>query len=98
MDALMALILVVPVTVWGAYVEKTLWWWFFVPLGLPAIGMAHAYGLSTFLACASGALSRSAWRKNSANEKPTVAIVWLAVGFTIALLAGWISHWFMVRP
>jgi hypothetical protein len=28
-----------------AYTIKSLWWWFAVPLRLPAIGLAHAYGI-----------------------------------------------------
>lgn len=31
---------------WRAFVMTRLWGWFVVPLGLPAIGIAHAIGLS----------------------------------------------------
>lgn len=32
-----------------AFTAKTLWGWFIVPLGAPAVGMAHAYGISMFV-------------------------------------------------
>lgn len=34
----------------GAFVLTRLWAWFVVPLGVPAIGMAHAMGLVLMLA------------------------------------------------
>lgn len=33
----------------SAYTMKTLWWWFAVPLGLPGLSLAHAYGLDALV-------------------------------------------------
>jgi hypothetical protein len=95
-DSLVALMLFFPVTVWCAYVEKVLWWWFIVPLGMPAIGMAHAYGLSVFLWCSAGILSVST--RLQSTEKPTRAMIGIAIGFGISLLFGWIAHKLMGQP
>lgn len=41
--------MMVPGAILRAYVLAVLWRWFGVPLGLPSLGMAHAYGLATLL-------------------------------------------------
>lgn len=38
-------VLALPVSVYSAFVFSTFWRWFAVPLGVPEIGMAHAYGI-----------------------------------------------------
>lgn len=35
-------------SLWRAYALATLWAWFLVPLGLPVLGLAHAYGIAAF--------------------------------------------------
>lgn len=35
----------IPISILRAWAISTLWGWFMVPLGLPPIGWAHAYGL-----------------------------------------------------
>lgn len=44
----LAMLLAMPfgILAW-AYVKAQLWSWFLVPLGVPPIGVAHAYGLTT---------------------------------------------------
>ncbi len=34
---------------WWAYVATNLWMWFGLPLGFPALGMAHAVGLRALI-------------------------------------------------
>jgi hypothetical protein len=49
---LIMLALFVPGIPWRGWVFAQLWRWFFVPLGLPAIVLWHAYGLMIVLAFA----------------------------------------------
>ncbi len=90
-----ALILVVPHILWAAWVEKTLWWWFVVPLGVKPIGMAWAYGLT----CVWSAMAFRLPKKDDSNDYGTLAkLLMAALGFGLMLFAGWIAHTFMVRP
>jgi hypothetical protein len=43
------LVLMVPLEMWRAYVTSKLWTWFALPLGAPAIGVAHFMGLFALL-------------------------------------------------
>jgi len=36
----------IPLGLWKGYVVSCLWLWFLVPLGVPAIGVLHAWGIS----------------------------------------------------
>lgn len=45
MKILFYLLLVIPSMVWSGFVMQLMWAWFVVPLGVPAIGIAHALGL-----------------------------------------------------
>lgn len=76
----------------GAFTVSTLWSWFIVPFGLPAIGYAHAYGVMTFINFFLAAINVNT-QKKEADINHTIA-----VGFSInffALLFGWIAHSFM---
>lgn len=96
-DAIVSILLALPVSIWAAWVEKTLWYWFAVPLGLPAIGMAHAYGLSALLVCITGGISAALFRKND-DTSPSTRMVALAIGFAICLGCAWVAHKFMATP
>lgn len=75
----------------GAYVLKTLWWWFVVPLGVPAVGMAHAYGLSTIVAL----MRYTDWK--AVNEGKALLAVARALAVNgMALLVGYIAHRIML--
>ena len=41
-----SLILAIPITIWQGFALSHLWIWFIAPFGLPAIGIAHACGLT----------------------------------------------------
>jgi hypothetical protein len=44
---LLMLVLLLPIaTIVDGWALSTLWGWFIVPLGVPAIGIAHAFGIS----------------------------------------------------
>jgi hypothetical protein len=45
-DIILGIILLVPMALLRGFVVFTLWGWFLIPLGLPAIGIAHAMGIS----------------------------------------------------
>lgn len=73
----------------SAFTIQTMWLWFIVPLGLQAIGMAHAYGLS--LMCSVFLGIRGLPDSNKAMENLVAAILLNA----IALLFGFITVQFM---
>jgi hypothetical protein len=74
---------------WYVYVAWTIWFWFAVPLGAPAIGYWHAFGLyslatSVLIWCASG--------KGEADLSE-VAAVMLGKAFLAAFILGeaWVA-------
>jgi hypothetical protein len=86
--SIVGLVLVVPITMFSAYVLTCLWAWFVVPLGVVAIGKAHAFGLSTMIS-----LLRA---KPVDNERD--ALEGLLTGLAYALIAwglGALAHWLM---
>jgi hypothetical protein len=72
--------------VWMSYVLTILWGWFMVPLGVHAIGKAHAYGLATLI----GLVRTKTGKSDDASVAAAIAIAIIAP--TISLLAGWIAH------
>lgn len=79
-----------------AWALSSLWAWFVVPLGAPAIGWAHSLGLALIPALATGDAwsarrepkSESEWGK--AAERAITAIV----GPLVALAFGWVfARW-----
>ena len=91
-DDLLCLILILPVSLFCAYVGKSLWWWFVVPLGAPAIGMAQAYGIDVLV---------SLWTMRLPPTEDAENIGLRTVkkmgGVALMLLAGWICHKLMGR-
>lgn len=75
----------------AAFILKTLWGWFLVPLGVPAIGTAHASGI--------GSLVMMFKHKKSSGGMPTVSDHCDVIGWYLAIFGiAWIEHWIMVRP
>ena len=78
---------------WSGFVLSILWGWFVVPLGISAIGIAHAAGLSVLL--------RMVTRKVDmvGGEDPVERAGWqIGVGVlapAMGLAVGWILHLFM---
>lgn len=81
-----AIALAIPITVWWAFVAATVWGWFIVPLGVPPIGKAHAWGLSIFAEMFLFSLKR-----NSADS-PIQAVLQGAFVGLVCLSFGWIAH------
>jgi hypothetical protein len=76
----------------NGFVLSILWAWFMVPLGLPAIGKAHALGL----ACVIGLLSHQQ-PPDCASDKPAWARIGnsMIVSFVapvLTLIIGWIAY------
>lgn len=91
MQALIFLIILVPLSIYEGFIAKTLWAWFITPFGLPAIGIAHALGIALFVSI----FKTVQYNK---DEKPTDAAIKLGLNLfamTYALVVGAIVHSFM---
>ena len=73
-----------------AVVIRTLWGWFVVPLGVPDVGYAHAYGIAIIMTALT---YQHDWsdRKTGLPEVVIVAIV----RAVLSLSFGWIALQFM---
>lgn len=70
-------------------VMSILWMWFLVPLGLPAISVAHAIGLSLLSSLLIG-------RGNVTKHEDMGVAIGTAIGTLIVTLGlGWLVHLFM---
>lgn len=78
-------------TVWEGFVLKVLWAWFLLPLGLPAIGMAHAVGISALV----GLLAHQAPPDLNDDDRLHKVFQWAVCGPIAALALGWIAKQFM---
>lgn len=65
MKAFGELVLVLLATAFRIFVGITLWKWFFVPLGLPPIGVWHYWGITLFV----GVAQTHAFVEDSAQKK-----------------------------
>jgi len=76
------------------FVLSTMWGWFVVPLGLPALGLAHAIGLSFLVRW----LTHQHVSCQKDENRKEVAFRQLAIGFLYPfaiLFLGWITTLFM---
>jgi hypothetical protein len=89
--ALLVILAIVPVLIVHGFVVSIMWGWFMVPLGVPAIGIAHAIGLAGML----GALNIA----KSTDKVTGRAMAWimdmLLIRPAILLGIGWITKQFM---
>lgn len=75
-----------------AYVARWMWIWFITPtFGKDAPGFATMYGLALFV----GVLWPDPPRPKETSDTPWWAT--LLVGYPVLLLAGYITHWLMIR-
>lgn len=73
-----------------AFVLRDFWAWFFMPLGLPAVGLAHAWGLALTLTCA---LRGFETKKDTREDLGFAALVLKPLFFySIMWLLGAIAH------
>jgi hypothetical protein len=84
-------------TLFRAYVLRDLWEWFVVPLGMPAIGLAHAVGISSIV----GYLTQQAKDrdKDDSNKDTTADLIHAVAAAIIYPLFAWgigaIAHSYM---
>ena len=71
---------------WFAYVATVMWAWFVVPLGVHALGKAHAYGLVSMVALLKTHTQDT--DKRSLFEKLAYGVLAPA----LVLFIGWICH------
>ncbi len=70
---------------WKAFVLSVVWGWFVVPLGAPAIGVLHAYGLMLMLSLVTYSIDRHKKLEEIAtSEKLVFGFVHPAVALAIS--------------
>lgn len=82
----------------GAWAFQTLFAWFLVPLGLPAIGMAHAYGLmlvASFLKMKPKDLDLDENKKTKTTAETITNFYVYILFYLVAVGMGWITLLFM---
>jgi hypothetical protein len=84
--ALVAFAAILVAAPWAAYVLTVVWGWFVVPLGAPAIGKAHAYGLMVVF----GMFRNREPECEEESLTTSIGIALLAPALT--LLIGYIAH------
>lgn len=88
-----ALVVLIAGVVSRAYAVWLLWGWFVVPLGVPPIGLAHAYGLHLFGSAVRsvGSADRQAAVEEHRRSRESRAQQWRSVGLAAAGVTGtWI--------
>lgn len=97
MDALGKITLLIVPAIIGAWAFSTLWGWFIVPLGFPALSWAHAYGVMLVV----GILKpKNKDFKSTVGEKRDFSdfvlefINYLLI-YTVAVGMGWVVMLFM---
>ena len=87
----------IPVNIFvTGFVVSYLWLWFLVPLGLPVISLAHAFGIAVF----AEALTFKLDQGEDNNDKDRVIVtaarsLVTAACMMIMLFVGWCAAWFM---
>lgn len=88
--ALIGLVVVLASIPWSTFVATVVWGWFVMPLGLPAIGKAQAFGLMLLIG-----LFRSykpSKTGESAETSLTTQVGFYLGGPALTLLLGHIAH------
>ena len=73
----------------SAFVARDYWNWFVSPLGLPRIGVLHAYGLIIFVSLLRGVASNE-------HQDGTDGVVWTVAKPAIGLALTWALGWLIV--
>ena len=77
---------------WGGFVAATLWGWFAVPLGVPAITFWHAAGLGALLSVFLGSRGVPLAEKSDAGALQLLAFIYSVFIPLLSLAAGWVAH------
>lgn len=81
---------VVPLVIFGGYTYMKLWFWFLVPLGVPAIGIANAIGINLLI---SFSTNKAKLKDGYSNNVERLLSLWAIP--LIVLVLGAIVHSFM---
>lgn len=107
-----SLAVAIPASLFKAYTLATCWMWFAVPLGLPAVGWAHAYGIGLLATLAvntdqpikdADIASAASVEGREATTKEA-RLYWLSSFFrmtlkpTITLIAAYVVHSYIGKP
>ena len=82
------LALVVTLTILEGTLLSLMWKWFMVPLGVPPIGIAHAYGIWSVV-------SMVRYRHHGEDfdlDKAQKALTSVMYGWAICFICAWIAH------
>ncbi len=82
---------ILPITIFNAYIASVIWMWFFVPFGLPDIGVAVMLGVMGFV-------SFLTHNPSMATKKVESAAHWVierAFYSLLVLFNAWIVHQFV---
>lgn len=92
MEAIIALVLLIPSMILRGVVISTMWAWFIVPLGVDPITLTHGIGLSFFMS-----LFVAKYRNTKDDDTSEKIAQWMFIFMhpLVALLFGWIVHSFM---
>ena len=96
--ALLGLFIFMPIfTALRGFVLHRLWAWFVVPLGVPAIGIAHAVGLAMLVGFLK--MSQHDFDQES-DDEPLARLIGQSIGYVVVygfvLLAGYLIHGLML--
>lgn len=78
--------------IYNAWVLTILWSWFIVPLGVKALSVAHAYGVTLVTGLILG--NRGIKENKDKDDWVSSVITWLLIP-AVALFFGWIAVGFM---
>ena len=84
----LGLMAVVPLMLLGGVVCADLWAWFLVPLGVPAIGVAHAIGIHSLIGLMTVSISRADLRAKSESTDVIARCGDRALGYLLVWAVG----------
>lgn len=90
--SILALLLAIPAWIYSGYIFSELWGWFIVPLGVKAIGTAHAMGLSIAVSFPFLGHYVSSQKSSKNDDIGMGTLIRIVVGVTILWLAGYIIY------
>ena len=79
----------------GGFAVSTMWGWFIVPLGAPAMSLAHGYGLSLFVSLFTQSLAIQSQFKDNPEFTTNMKVALCIVMSGVLLLVGLITVQFI---
>lgn len=88
-------LLLFPLVAWRAYVLKIMWGWFVVPLGVPAITVPIAYGLTLVVSMFRPSSYPDDETPEEARFREKRALFFGVISPAVVLALGWLGTQFM---